>query len=169
MPRQRLGMSFGGDTNAYTSFDHTAYEIELPDTKPAMVAEGLQVFADMAGTLLLRPDQIAKERPIILSEKRDRDSVDYREFVASFQFAISVSGPAFGAQNEAGGRQLAVVETAMRRQLRAHNSIGAALMIDQTVWTKLGNGKKSWSLQDRRPFRRGDECIEWQTREVVAR
>ena len=24
---QRLGMSFGGDTNAYTSFDHTAYQI----------------------------------------------------------------------------------------------------------------------------------------------
>ncbi|HXA14070.1 MAG TPA: insulinase family protein, partial [Opitutaceae bacterium] len=80
---QRLGMSFGGDTNAYTSFDHTAFQIELPDTKPATVAEGLQVFADYAGTLLLRPDQVQKERPIILSEKRTRDSVEYRQFEAS--------------------------------------------------------------------------------------
>ncbi|MDE3084703.1 MAG: insulinase family protein, partial [Verrucomicrobiota bacterium] len=48
---QRLGMSFGGDTNAYTSFDHTAYQIELPDTKPATIAEGLRVFADFAGSL----------------------------------------------------------------------------------------------------------------------
>jgi zinc protease len=85
---QRLGMSFGGDTNAYTSFDHTAYKIELPDTHPATLAEGLQVFADMAGSLLLRPDMITKERPIILSEKRDRDSIDYRQFVASFQFLL---------------------------------------------------------------------------------
>jgi zinc protease len=85
---QRLGMSFGGDTNAYTSFDHTAFQIELPDTKPATVAEGLQVFADFAGTLLLRPDQVKKERPIILSEKRTRDSVEYRQEVASFNFLL---------------------------------------------------------------------------------
>ncbi len=88
---QRLGMSFGGDTNAYTSFDHTAFQIELPDTKPATVAEGLQVFADFAGTLLLRPDQIQKERPIILSEKRTRDSVKYRQDVASYNFLLGDS------------------------------------------------------------------------------
>jgi zinc protease len=88
---QRLGMSFGGDTNAYTSFDHTAFQIELPDTKPATVAEGLQVFADFAGTLLLRPDQVQKERPIILSEKRTRDSVEYRQEVASFNFLLGDS------------------------------------------------------------------------------
>ncbi len=85
---QRLGMSFGGDTNAYTSFDHTAYQIELPDTKPATVAQGLRVFGDFAEGLLLRPDMIAKERPIILAEKRTRDSVEYREFVASFDFLL---------------------------------------------------------------------------------
>ncbi|HSY53514.1 MAG TPA: insulinase family protein [Opitutaceae bacterium] len=88
---QRLGMSFGGDTNAYTSFDHTAFQIELPDTGPATVAEGLQVFADFAGTLLLRPDQIQKERPIILSEKRTRDSVKYRQLEASFNFLLGDS------------------------------------------------------------------------------
>ncbi|HTQ31295.1 MAG TPA: insulinase family protein [Opitutaceae bacterium] len=85
---QRLGMSFGGDTNAYTTFDHTAFQIELPDTRPATVAEGLQVFADFAGTLLLRSDQVQKERPIILSEKRTRDSVGYRQEVASFNFLL---------------------------------------------------------------------------------
>jgi len=86
---QRLGMSFGGDTNAYTDFDHTAYEIELPDTQPGTVAKGLQVFADFAGGLLLRPEMITKERPIILSEKRTRDSVGFREFVASYDFELA--------------------------------------------------------------------------------
>ena len=88
---QRLGMSFGGDTNAYTSFDRTVYMIELPDTRPATVTEGLGVFADMAGGLFLLPDMIAKERPIILSEKRTRDSADYRQFVASYSFLLSDS------------------------------------------------------------------------------
>jgi zinc protease len=88
---QRMGMSFGGDTNAYTSFDRTVYKIELPNTRPETVAEGLRVFADFAGGLLLDPAMIRKERPIILSEKRDRDSVEYREFVSSFQFHLADS------------------------------------------------------------------------------
>ena len=85
---QRMGMNFGGDTNASTEFDHTTYQIELPNVKPDTLAEGLQVFSDMAGTLLLKPEMITKERPIILSEKRTRDSVEYRQFVASFGFLL---------------------------------------------------------------------------------
>jgi len=85
---QRMGMNFGGDTNAWTSYDHTGYQIELPNTKPDTIAQGLQVFADFAGGLLLTPEMITKERPIILSEKRTRDSVEYREFVASFEFLL---------------------------------------------------------------------------------
>ncbi|MES1167835.1 MAG: insulinase family protein, partial [Oleiharenicola lentus] len=30
---QKLGMDFGGDTNASTGFDRTIYQLELPDTK----------------------------------------------------------------------------------------------------------------------------------------
>ena len=85
---QRMGMNFGGDTNAYTSFDHTAYQIELPDTKPATLDEGLRVFADYAGGLFLLDNMVDKERGIILSEKRARDSVEYRQFVAEFGFVL---------------------------------------------------------------------------------
>jgi zinc protease len=85
---QRMGMSFGGDTNANTGFDRTVYLLELPDTKAATLAEGLQVFGDYAGGLLLSPAAIDKERGIILSEKRARDSVDFRTFVAQFKFLL---------------------------------------------------------------------------------
>jgi zinc protease len=83
---QRLGMSFGGDTNAYTSFDRTVYKIELPDTRPETLAEGFRVLADFAGRLLLLPEEIERERGIILSEKLARDSADYRSAVASYHF-----------------------------------------------------------------------------------
>ena len=85
---QRMGMSFGGDTNASTSFDHTIYLLELPDTREATMAEGLTVFADDAGGLLLQADMVEKERGIILSEKRVRDSVGYRTFVAQFETTL---------------------------------------------------------------------------------
>ena len=83
---QRLGMDFGGDTNAYTSFDRTVYMLDLPDTKPETLAEGLRVLADYAGHLLLLPDEINRERGVILSEKLARDSADYRAAVAGYNF-----------------------------------------------------------------------------------
>ncbi len=88
---QRLGMRFGADTNASTNFDHTVYLLELPDTKPETLAEGCRIFADYAGGLLLLPDQIDSERGVILSEKRDRDSVDFRTYVADLNFEMPES------------------------------------------------------------------------------
>ncbi len=85
---QRMGMSFGGDTNAYTSFDHTAYMLELPDTKTETLAEGFKVFSDYASGLLLLDKELDRERGIILSEKRARDSVEFRQFVAELTFLI---------------------------------------------------------------------------------
>ena len=88
---QRMGMSFGGDTNAYTSFDSTVYMLELPNTQAATLAEGFQVFADYAGGLLLETKEIDKERGIILAEKRTRDSVEYRTSVAEYEFLLGDS------------------------------------------------------------------------------
>ncbi len=85
---QRLGMSFGGDTNAFTSFDRTVYMLELPDTKPDTVDKAVTLFTDYAGGLLLFEDEINKERGIILSEKRARDSIEFRQFVGEFEFLL---------------------------------------------------------------------------------
>ena len=86
---QRMGMSFGGDTNAFTSFDQTVYMLELPKTDASTLAEGLRVFADYSEALLLNPTEIDKERGIILSEKRTRDSVGFRTLVAQFEYVLS--------------------------------------------------------------------------------
>ena len=88
---QRLGMGFGNDTNAYTTFDCTVYMLELPNTEPATLAEGFQVFGDYAGGLLLETKGVDKERGIILAEKRTRDSVEYRSYVAEFEFLLGES------------------------------------------------------------------------------
>lgn len=85
---QRMGMNFGGDTNASTGFERTLYLLELPDTKDTTIAEGFKVFSDYAGGLLLKAEEIDKERGIILSEKRSRDSVGYRTYIAQSGFML---------------------------------------------------------------------------------
>lgn len=81
---QRMGMNFGGDTNAYTSFDRTVYMLDLPDAKPQTLREGLRVLADYSGELLLLPEEIERERGVILAEKLSRDSADYRALVGGY-------------------------------------------------------------------------------------
>jgi zinc protease len=103
---QRLGMNFGGDTNASTGFDRTIYQLELPDTKPETLRESLTYFADVAGGLLLDPKEIDKERGIILSEKRARDSVGLRTAVAEMEFPRARHPlPATPAHRLRGGNQ----------------------------------------------------------------
>lgn len=76
---QALGLSFGADTNAHTSFDETVYKLDLPDGKAATIATGLRVLGDFAGGMLLVPAEIDRERGIILAEMRDRNLPSLRE------------------------------------------------------------------------------------------
>ncbi len=79
---QSIGLSFGADTNAGTGFDETTYKLDMPNGSAATVATGLTVLADYAGSLLILPEQIDRERGVILAEMRDRNTPSYREWVA---------------------------------------------------------------------------------------
>ncbi len=85
---QSIGMNFGGDTNAHTSFDQTGYHIVLPSGSEQELDKGFLVMADYAGRALLENSQIDKERGVILAEKRARDSAAYRIYVDSTAFAF---------------------------------------------------------------------------------
>ena len=85
---QRLGMAFGADTNASTGFDRTAYQLELPNGDPSLRSESLRLLRDYADGILFGPEEIEKERGIILAEKISRDSVDFRTFEAEIEFLL---------------------------------------------------------------------------------
>lgn len=85
---QRLGLEFGADTNASTGFERTLYKLELPKHDPASIEEGFRALRDYADGMLLGPDEIERERGIILSEKRDRDSVEFRAMMAEYEFVL---------------------------------------------------------------------------------
>jgi zinc protease len=88
---QRLGMGFGADTNAHTSFKETVYMLELPNVEAKLLTEGMQLFRDYLDGMSLDAKAIDKERGIILSEKLSRDSIEYRTMVAGYKFALPES------------------------------------------------------------------------------
>ena len=75
---QSIGMGFGADTNAHTSYDETVYKLLLPDNKEQTLDTGMLVLADYARRALLLESEVERERGVILAEKRSRDSADAR-------------------------------------------------------------------------------------------
>src|SRR5713101_5308813 len=75
---QSLGLAFGRDQNAFTSFDQTTYQLALPGGGRDVIDKGLLFMSDVAMRLGLDPGEIDSERQIILEEKRARSSAQQR-------------------------------------------------------------------------------------------
>ncbi len=75
---ESLGLSFGSDQNAFTTFDQTTYQLALPDTTTETLGKGLLFLSDVAYGLTLTPKEIDAERAVILEEKRTRSGARQR-------------------------------------------------------------------------------------------
>ncbi|MCM1078907.1 MAG: insulinase family protein [Bacteroidales bacterium] len=72
---EKNGIKFGADLNAYTSIDQTVYNISnAPVTKAGVTDTCLIILHDWAGFLLLKGEEIDKERGVIREEWRARRS-----------------------------------------------------------------------------------------------
>lgn len=69
---ERSGVRFGAHLNAYTSFDETVYMLSLPTDTVKVFKTGFQVLEDWAHNLSFNPEEIEKERGVVLEEWRLR-------------------------------------------------------------------------------------------------
>lgn len=67
---QSIGVKFGADLNAYTSFDETVYVLPIPTNKKENLEKGFLVLEDWAHGLKFNPADINSERGIVLEEAR---------------------------------------------------------------------------------------------------
>lgn len=82
---EREGLAFGPDTNAYTSYDETVYMLDLPETDAETVETGMFLMSEI-DDLLLDAEAIDRERGIVQSEKRARNTPAFRAFLAQSEF-----------------------------------------------------------------------------------
>lgn len=85
---QSIGMDFGADANARTSFYNTIYDLSLPKGDDKHLKEAFVVIKDYAGGALLLQSEIDRERGVVLAEKRERDSVSFRTFKKELAFEL---------------------------------------------------------------------------------
>ncbi len=67
---QSIGVEFGADLNAYTSFDETVYILPIPTEKKENIEKGFQILEDWASTITFENAEIDKERGVVLEESR---------------------------------------------------------------------------------------------------
>ncbi len=75
---QRLGASFGTDTNAQTTPTETVYQLDLPDVSKANLNESMKLLTGMIEDPTLSYSNLRTEVPIVLAERRERTGVDER-------------------------------------------------------------------------------------------
>lgn len=69
---QRLGATFGSDSNAETTPTQTVYKLDLPNASTASLDESLKILSGMVRSPGLSITAVDAERPVVLAELRER-------------------------------------------------------------------------------------------------
>ena len=75
---ESIGMEFGPEINAYTSFDETVYMLKVPLDSQLYIDKGLQVIYDWACQVTDSDEEIEKERGVIREEMRGGRNANFR-------------------------------------------------------------------------------------------
>lgn len=169
---QSIGMDFGADANASTSFFNTVYDLTLPRADKAFLADAFRVVKDYAGGALLLEEEIQRERGIILAEKRERDSVSFRTFQR--ELAFELPGSLLTQRFPIGITP--VLETADQPLLKEYydqwyrpDNMALVMVGDLDIQETQQLIKDTFSgLQPRTPFKGRDPDISWKSHEKTS-
>ncbi|WP_237437905.1 M16 family metallopeptidase [Altericroceibacterium endophyticum] len=75
---QRLGATFGSDTNAETTPTQTVFKLDLPNARPAALDESMKLLSGMIREPTLSASNLAADLPIVLAEKRENSGAGTR-------------------------------------------------------------------------------------------
>ena len=76
---ETIGVKFGADLNAYTTWDRTVYNINnVPTKRQGIIDTALLILHDWSHFIALEPEEIDSERGVIMEELRTRDNAQWR-------------------------------------------------------------------------------------------
>ena len=75
---ERLGLSFGADTNASTGYTQTQYKLDLPKADTRLIERALFLMRETAREISFDPAAVDRERGIILAEKSARENFGFQ-------------------------------------------------------------------------------------------
>jgi zinc protease len=101
---QRLGIEYGSDVNAITTFDYTAFRLDFRENDAALLREGLRLFRDFGDGVSFEARIVEQERRVVLAELRNRNSLSGQHQQASLP--VVFRGLHFPARSPGGSEAL---------------------------------------------------------------
>ena len=76
---EKIGVNFGRNLNAATSWDYTVYQMtDVPTSRQGIIDSALLILHDWSHFIALQPEEIDSERGVIMEELRTRDGAAWR-------------------------------------------------------------------------------------------
>ena len=83
---EKIGVKFGQNLNAYTTWDRTVYNIaDVPTTRQGIIDTAMLILHDWSHFIALEPKEIDSERGVIMEELRTRDGAGWRSTIKMLQ------------------------------------------------------------------------------------
>jgi zinc protease len=111
---ESLGMRFGADLNAYTSFDETVYMLQVPTDKPGTLDRAMSILEDWARNITFDPVEVEKERGVVMEEWRLRRGAGAR--MTDKLFPVLLQGSRYADRLPIGKTE--VIQNAKTEQLK---------------------------------------------------
>ena len=83
---EREGLAFGADTNASTGVEATTYKLSLPRSDADLLATALMLMRETSSELTFAPGAVEREKGIVLSERRERNTYSYIDLLDRIAF-----------------------------------------------------------------------------------
>ncbi len=112
---EREGLAFGADTNASTGFEAITYLLNLPRNDEGLLGTALKLMRETASELTIAQEAVARERGVILAERRDRAGFQQRNYEDNAEFLAP--GARYTDRLPIG--TIEVLESAAAEQIRA--------------------------------------------------
>ncbi len=101
---ESIGMRFGPELNAYTSFDETVYMLTIPTDSPEIMNKAFLILEDWAQGMRLEDEEIDKERGVIVEEWRLGQGAGAR--LRDKQFPILLKGSRYAQRLPIGKKEI---------------------------------------------------------------
>ncbi len=126
---ERAGLQFGPDTNAFTSFDQTVYQLDVPDISDETLDTAFFLLREIADKLTIAPDALDRERGVVLSEARAADTYRFRFTRSLWRFLYQ--GTHFAERFPIGSTEVIAAAPAerVRALYEAHHRPDEALLV----------------------------------------
>ena len=124
---QKMGATFGSDTNAETSPIATTFKLDLPNATEASVDESMKLLSGMMIAPTLSEQNVRTDVPIVLAEMRERGGKANRVFEQSQETLFAgqklAVRPVIGTEATLNGANQANIRAYHQRWYRPENAV----------------------------------------------